>query len=197
MNRTFTFSALLPAGRASRRAFLAGSLGAAVLLLVPEPLRASVSDPSGRGGRGRELAFRNTHTGEEISAVYEAGGKYLPEGRGVIDHVLRDHRTGDVREIDAGLLDLLADLREALGTTAPYSVISGYRSPRTNAMLAARSHGVSPRSLHMVGLAVDVSLPGVPLTRLREAALDLGRGGVGYYPDPGFVHVDVGRARRW
>ena len=167
------------------------------MLLLPEPLRASTSDPSGKGSRGRELAFRNIHTGEEISAVFRSGERYLAEGRGAIDHVLRDFRTGDVREIDAGLLDLLADLREALGTPAPYDVISGYRSPATNAMLASRSRGVSRRSLHMDGLAVDVALPGVPLSRLREAALDLGRGGVGYYPGPGFVHVDVGRVRRW
>ena len=197
MKRRHFSSSHPPAGGSTRRVFLVGSLAAAVAALLPAPLRASTSDPSGRGAPGRELAFRNIHTGEEVSAVFRSDGRYLSEGRGAIDHVLRDHRTGDVREIDAGLLDLLADLREALGAPAPYSVISGYRSPATNAMLAARSGGVSPRSLHMDGLAVDVALPGIPLPRLREAALDLGRGGVGYYPGPGFVHVDVGRVRRW
>lgn len=188
-----------PAG-ASRRSFLTGAIAAAAGLaggLVPAPLAAALSDPAAGTRPRRRLAFLNTHTGEEVSVAYRAGSDYLPDGRSAIDHVLRDHRTGEVRAIDAGLLDLLADLREALSPNAAYHVISGYRSPATNAMLAARSRGVSPRSLHMDGLAVDVALPGVALATLREAALDLRVGGVGYYPSPGFVHLDVGRVRRW
>jgi uncharacterized protein YcbK (DUF882 family) len=192
-----------PAGGPSRRSFLTGAIAVAAGFagaLVPGslPLFASVSDPAAGRRPRRELAFLNTHTGEEVSVAYRAaGGGYLPDGRSAIDHVLRDHRTGEVRAIDAGLLDLLADLREALGSSAPYHVISGYRSPATNAMLAAHSRGVSPHSLHMDGLAVDVALPGIALATVREAALDMRAGGVGYYPSPGFVHLDVGRVRRW
>lgn len=122
---------------------------------------------------------------------------YVPSALSRVDRFLRDFRTGEIHEIDPALLDLLNDLAALTGAAEPYHVISGYRSPTTNAMLRRRSGGVARRSLHMDGKAVDVRLPGVPLRTLRDAAVSLGRGGVGYYPGPDFVHVDTGAVRIW
>jgi uncharacterized protein YcbK (DUF882 family) len=145
----------------------------------------------------RELAFYNTHTGEQLKAVYWADGAFQPDGLDQIYQVLRDHRTGDVSPIDGRLLDLLHRLSTTLDASQPFHVISGYRSPATNAKLAANSGGVAKRSLHMQGLAIDIRLPGRELDNVRKAALALGGGGVGYYPSSNFVHVDVGRVRSW
>jgi uncharacterized protein YcbK (DUF882 family) len=114
-----------------------------------------------------------------------------------VDWVLRDFRTGEARPIDRRILDLLWRLRSVLGTTEPYEVISGFRSATTNTMLRRAGRGVSRVSLHMRAMAIDVRLPGRPLAEVRDAALGLRLGGVGYYPASGFVHVDVGRVRRW
>ena len=111
--------------------------------------------------------------------------------------MLRDFRTGEARQVDRRLLDLLWRLRSALDTTEPYEVISGYRSPATNAMLRREGRGVSRGSLHMRAMAIDVRVPDRPLTALRDAALALRLGGVGYYAASNFVHVDVGRVRFW
>jgi len=145
----------------------------------------------------RTLAFHGLHTGERVSATYFADGRYLADGLAAIDRVLRDHRTGEVFPIDRELLDLLHALQGALATSAPFELISGYRAPATNASLAQRGGGVVRNSLHMDGMAVDVRLPGVRLTALRDAAIALKGGGVGFYPRDGFVHVDIGRVRRW
>ena len=145
----------------------------------------------------RTLAFRNLHTGEEVDVVYRADGQVDPGALREIDWVLRDFRTGEAHPMDQRLLNLLWRLRAALDTTAPYEVISGYRSPVTNAMLARQSRGVSRVSLHMKAMAIDVRLPDRPLLALRDAALGLRLGGVGYYPTSDFVHVDVGRERWW
>jgi uncharacterized protein YcbK (DUF882 family) len=172
-----------------RRRFLAlGSLALGSLVL---PRRAQAS-PS-----VRSLAFRNTHTDEALSVVYWADGRFEPDALKDINRLLRDVYTGDVEPIDTGLLDLLHDLRATLGATAPFHVISGYRSAATNARLRRESGGVARHSLHLEGRAADVRLPGVKLERLREAALSLQRGGVGFYPASDFVHVDTGRVRRW
>jgi uncharacterized protein YcbK (DUF882 family) len=111
--------------------------------------------------------------------------------------VLRDHRTGQVHPIAPSLLDLVADLRDRTGVSGPVQVISGYRSPQTNAGLQKAGSGVATRSLHMDGKALDIRIPGLELTRLRDAALAMQRGGVGFYPESNFVHVDIGRVRRW
>jgi uncharacterized protein YcbK (DUF882 family) len=150
-----------------------------------------------RGDDRRRLSFRNLHTGESLDAVYWADGSYIPGALERIDTVLRDFRTGDVHPIDRRLLDLLVRLRQRLCTTEPVHVISGYRAPRTNAMLRAHSEGVASHSLHMDGMAIDLRVPGRALRDVRAAALDLGGGGVGYYPASDFVHVDVGRVRHW
>jgi uncharacterized protein YcbK (DUF882 family) len=125
------------------------------------------------------------------------GGRYLPDALGAVKHFLRDFRTGEEHGIDEGLLDILHTLKRETGTSRPFEIISGYRSPKTNAMLRQHSEGVAAHSLHMNGQAVDVRLVDVPLARLRDRALALGRGGVGYYPTSNFVHVDTGRVRRW
>ena len=143
------------------------------------------------------LAFRNLHTGETVDVVYRADGQLDQGSLREIDWVLRDFRTGEARQIDRRLLDLLWRLRSALDTTEPYEVISGYRSPATNAMLRREGRGVARGSLHTRAMAIDMRVPDRPLTTLRDAALALRLGGVGFYPASGFVHVDVGRVRFW
>jgi uncharacterized protein YcbK (DUF882 family) len=145
----------------------------------------------------RRLGFQCTHTGERIETEYWADGRYLPDATAAIDHVLRDFRTGEVHPIDPSLLDLLYSLRSNLGSREPFHVISGYRSPKTNAALHAKSSGVATKSLHMQGMAIDIRLPGCKIAELHRSALALQAGGVGYYPASDFVHVDVGRVRRW
>jgi uncharacterized protein YcbK (DUF882 family) len=145
----------------------------------------------------RALAFRNLHTDETVDVVYRADGQLDRDALREIDWLLRDFRTGEARPIDGRLLDLLWRLRSALDTTEPYEVISGYRSPATNAMLRRTGRGVARGSLHTRAMAIDVRVPGQPLWALRDAALALRLGGVGYYPSSGFVHVDVGRVRVW
>ena len=145
----------------------------------------------------RTLQFHNLHTGEGFNGAYWANGNYMPDALAEIRTVLRDFRTGDEHEIDRRLLDLLTVLHSRLETTEPFEVISGYRSPKTNAMLRELSGGVAAHSLHMEGMAIDIRVPGRSLPNLRDGALSLGQGGVGYYPASDFVHVDVGRVRRW
>jgi uncharacterized protein YcbK (DUF882 family) len=132
-----------------------------------------------------------------LKTVYWQGGGYIPSSLAEINHVLRDHRTGDKHEIDPRLLDLLCDLRLRLDSRESFQIISGYRSPATNSMLHAKSDGVATRSLHLDGKAVDIRIPGRELSLLRKTALAMKAGGVGYYPSSNFVHVDVGRVRSW
>ena len=174
----------------SRRRFVAALAAAVPVLAAPRRLLAA--SPSARA-----LSFTHTHTGERLAVEYFSGGSYLREALASVDQFLRDFRTGDVHAIDPGLLDLLHDLTDLTGTTRPFQVISGYRSPATNEMLRHRSEGVAGGSLHMKGLAIDIRLADVPLAMLRQAALAVGRGGVGYYPASDFVHVDTGRVRTW
>jgi uncharacterized protein YcbK (DUF882 family) len=145
----------------------------------------------------RWLKLHNIHTQEKIEAVYFEKGQYVPDAVQALDKVLRDYRTGDVYSMHPELFDTLAALAQKTETKSHFQVISGYRSPRTNALLHERSGQVAKRSLHMDGKAMDVYLEDVALDRVRAAALDLGRGGVGYYPVSNFVHVDVGPVRRW
>ncbi len=179
-------------GASSRRAFLA-SLAAAGLSAVPgRRLFAEARD-----ARVRTLDLVHTHTGEELSLAFLAGGPYAPDALDRVNHFLRDFRTGEVHPIDPALLDILATVRGRLGSAEPFHVISGYRSRATNEMLRRTRGGQARNSLHIQGKAVDVRLPGVPLIRLRDAGLAIGRGGVGHYPSSDFVHLDTGRVRRW
>jgi uncharacterized protein YcbK (DUF882 family) len=145
----------------------------------------------------RTIALLNTHTGDRFSAAYWERGNYVPDAMTAIKHVMRDHRNNEVHDIDPRLLDELSNLNGLVGAAAPYQIISGYRSPATNAMLHANSEGVATHSLHMEGKAIDIRMAGVDLPRLHDAALSMRSGGVGFYPASDFIHVDTGRVRRW
>ena len=178
----------------SRRDFLTAGLTVTAACFLPYKALAAVSDiflPE------KALSFYNTHTGEDLKAVFWSDGAYLPQTLNEINHILRDHRTGEEKEIDTGLFELLFDLSQKLQSREPFHIISGYRSPQTNSTLNAASSGVARNSLHIKGMAIDVRLPGHELKTLKRAALDLRGGGVGYYPSSDFVHVDVGRVRYW
>jgi uncharacterized protein YcbK (DUF882 family) len=165
------------------------AVAAAGALAAPRILMAATD--------ARQLSLRNIHNDENLSAVYWSNGGYDDGALREIDYILRDWRNDQVREIDRGLLDLLYELSSRLGAADPYEVISAYRSPETNAMLAAQSGGVASKSLHMDGIAIDVALGSDRLEELRDTAWAMQRGGVGYYAKSGFVHVDTGRVRRW
>jgi uncharacterized protein YcbK (DUF882 family) len=145
----------------------------------------------------RTLAFDNLHTGERASIEYWAKGRYESEALQEVNHILRDFRSGEVHPIDPDLLDLLHNLQARLGSSKPFEVISGYRSPHTNQMLRDEGHGTARKSLHMVGKAIDIRLPDRNLADLHKAAVSLRAGGVGFYPQSDFVHVDTGRIRYW
>ena len=172
----------------SRRTFL--SLLAVPIITAPRPLLAEA-------GGARALRFTHTHTGERLAVEYFSRGTYLPDALATVNYFLRDFRTGDLHEIDPQLLDLLHGLARATETSRPFQVISGYRSPVTNERLRHKGEGVAAGSLHMKGQAIDIRLADVALSKLRAAALDARRGGVGYYPASDFVHVDTGRVRMW
>lgn len=150
-----------------------------------------------RGSIERSLALVNSHTGESLETVYWTQGNYQPEALQAINHILRDHREDSACTMDLKLLDLLYAMRRKLDTEAPFHIVSGYRTPKTNSWLRQRRRGVARRSLHMLGQAVDLYLPGHMLSHLHRSAVSLKAGGVGYYPNSGFVHVDVGRVRYW
>jgi uncharacterized protein YcbK (DUF882 family) len=171
---------------------LLGLAAAAATGLIAAPAIALPRAPT-----RRTLAFHNLHTGEALDIVYWAEGNYLHDATRRIEYLLRDFRTGATHPIDPKLLDLLTVLRGRLNTTAPYQVISGYRSPETNAQLHRFDEGVSTNSLHLEGRAIDIRVPGRALSAVRHTALALKAGGVGYYPRADFIHLDVGRVRWW
>ncbi len=175
---------------ASRRGFLGAAASAAVGLLAARPAFAAATGP-------RLLRFNHLHTGEKLAVEYWKGGAYEPEGLDVVNHLMRDFRTGDVHPIDPALLDLLHDLAGVTETGRPFEIISAYRSPATNAALRSHSNGVASGSLHLKGQAIDIRLADIPLPQLKRAALASRRGGVGYYPGSNFVHIDTGRVRTW
>lgn len=180
----------------NRRSFLGYSALATAAALVPG--RAQAAGVSKRPER--VLSFFHTHTGERLKTAYCCDGAYQPEALTQLNHLLRDFRVNQEHPIDPRLFDLLHELNGTLETDQPYHIISGYRSPATNAMLRERGGdhtGVASKSLHMVGQAIDIRVPGVKLDQLREAAASLKLGGVGFYPSSNFVHVDVGRVRYW
>lgn len=145
----------------------------------------------------RSLSFFHTHTGESLEIVYARDDRYLPTSLDRINEFLADFRTDDVSLMDPALLDILYDLRTSLGSNETYEVISAYRSPVTNEMLRSQGSGVARDSQHLLGKAIDVRLRGTTTSRLRDRAITLARGGVGYYPDSDFVHIDTGRVRSW
>jgi uncharacterized protein YcbK (DUF882 family) len=173
----------------SRRNFL--KLG--MLAALPGSALAKANPLTGE----RRLQFHNLHTGEMANLAYWEQGAYVPESLAEINHILRDYRNDEVAAIDSSLLDLLHRVNSVVGTSAPFEIISGYRSPATNQMLRKNSNGVAKHSLHMEGKAIDIRIPGIALADLHRTALKLQGGGVGYYPGSNFVHMDVGRVRTW
>lgn len=185
---------------AGRRGFLAGlcklGLAAGAAVCLPT-LITDTADAATLSAPRRTLQFVSLHTGEKLKVTYWADGRYLPTALQDVNEMLRDWRTGERTRMDPKLLDLLFQLRQKLRADQPFQVISGYRSPKTNAMLHANSDGVASKSLHMEGKAIDIDMAGRQLKKIRQAALELRMGGVGYYPRSSFVHVDTGRVRQW
>jgi uncharacterized protein YcbK (DUF882 family) len=178
-----------------RRLFLKLGLACATTLAFPLPGWAQLKNTL---SREKTLSFYNTHTGEKLKkVVFWAEGRYLQEAMTDINYLLRDFRTNEIADIDPQLFDQLFAVRQKLGTDRPFHIISGYRSPQTNRMRRSRSKGVAKNSLHLVGRAVDIRVPGQRLSDLRKVALSLKAGGVGYYPTSDFVHMDTGPVRRW
>ena len=175
----------------SRRRFLACSAATLAVATLPVGLARATADEH------RRLAFHNLHTGERLNVTYWEHGQYLPDALKEVDHVLRDHRANEAHPIDPELLDTLDTLQKRMGFDRPFEVISGYRSPGTNRRLRAQGHNVAEYSLHMEGEAIDIRVPGQALSDLRDAAVSLKAGGVGYYPRSRFVHVDIGNVRSW
>lgn len=187
MNRRgFIKTGLLAVGAASAGLVLPGTDAFAAALAQP---------PVSKGGR--EISFVNIHTGERFSGEYWSTERYLPDAFREIKSVMRDHRTNEIFPIDPRLIDILFVLQHKLGSRHAFEVLSGYRSPKTNAVLRKVSYGVAKKSLHMQGQAVDIRLPGTGLSGVRRAAMSLQAGGVGFYPSSQFVHIDTGRVRHW
>jgi uncharacterized protein YcbK (DUF882 family) len=175
----------------ARRRFIQTFLGTTATLAAPSLWASLHCAPE------RSLAFKNLHTGESLRTTFWAEGRYLNDELKAVNHVLRDHRSGDVHPMDPKLLDLLYALQQSVAVNGSFHVISGYRSPASNQKLRSKSGGVAKKSLHMQGKAIDIRLPGCKLLQLRDAALGLKAGGVGYYARSDFIHVDTGRVRRW
>lgn len=192
------------AAHAPRRQFIrrAGALAlagfATPALASVQPVAPASASATAGAATVRRLAFQHLHTGERLAVDYAEQDQYLPDALGALNRLLRDHYSGEVGTIAPALFDQLHRLQQLLDSSQPIHVISGYRAPSTNARLREkRGGGVARRSLHMDGRAIDVRIPGVPLGTLREAALSLRAGGVGYYPREQFVHLDNGPVRRW
>lgn len=141
--------------------------------------------------------MNNLHTGETLETCYFNGQRYVRSELQRLNHICRDFRQNEVHPMDKKLFDQITRIQAALGTDAEVQIISGYRSPTTNAMLRNKSSGVAKKSFHMLGQAIDFRLEGVSLKQLHEAALSLKAGGVGYYPKSQFVHIDTGPVRQW
>jgi uncharacterized protein YcbK (DUF882 family) len=181
--------------RLSRRGFLRGLLvGGSVAIAQGLPLRVFASEPA---LPDRSLSLVNTHTGEELTTEFFRAGSYADDSLQALNYLLRDYRTGDVAAIDPRLFDQLHEMARLADREPRFEVISGYRSPATNAMLSTLSSGVARRSLHMQGQAIDIRLTGYRTDHLRELALSMSAGGVGYYRKSDFIHVDTGRVRAW
>lgn len=167
---------------------------------VPIPslslLLALAAMQAGSAQAPRALSFVHTHSGEQVECVF-AGGRDDAGCLARLKHLLRDWRNGEQHDVDRALFELLHDLRAAAGVDAPYEIVSAYRAPQTNELLRNSSGGVAENSLHMQGKAIDVRLRGYPTRKLHQLALSLRRGGVGYYAESDFVHVDTGRVRSW
>ena len=178
-------------GQLCRRGFLA--------LAAPAVVAASSLSGVARAALvpERMISLYSIHTGEKLTTIYHADGAYQEASLSELNHILRDWRTDEVYPMETGLLDFLHDLHVKMDSSEPFHIISGYRSPKTNAKLRNKSKGVAKRSLHMRGMAVDISLPDRDLLALHRTAKSMQRGGVGLYRKSEFIHVDIGRVRSW
>lgn len=184
--------------QARRRAL--GVLAGAAFTCVSAPALAATSQAVATSGflyPDRRLAFHNVHTGEMISTVYWSDGRYIASSLDEIDWILRDFRTDETRKVDPRLLNILYLLNRKLDTSKPVQVLSAYRSKKTNDMLRRTTEGVARRSFHMKARAIDIRIPRISTAHIHNAALRLGGGGVGFYPDSDFVHLDTGPVRTW
>lgn len=176
----------------TRRSFVKYSLQFAAGILLAEPLESFAAL-----AKTDHMSFHHTHTGERLHVNYSCDEGCTSLTLDKFNNFLRDFRTGDIHPIDPDLLDILYAIREKTGSRGVIEIISGYRSPQTNKMLRSASSGVAKKSLHMKGKALDIRLTGLDTARLRDAAISLRRGGVGYYAKSDFVHIDTGRFRTW
>lgn len=174
-----------------RRTFLKMGASAMLTTVFTHPVLAAICPENCM------LSFYNIHTGETLKTCYRADGKLIHRAVNRISHVMRDFRTGEIMPVDPDLLDLLHLIVMETKSPAPISIISGYRSPRTNAALRKVTTGVARSSLHMQGRAIDIRIPGYQTTALRQLAINLKSGGVGYYPESDFVHLDTGPIKVW
>lgn len=172
-----------------RRTFLTTAMAA--------PLLAGPCSTFAKATEQRSVSFVHTHTGEKLKSTYFRNGQYDAASLGRINYLLRDFRCGEVATMDAGLFDILFDLQVLANRESTFEIISAFRSPATNAKLRAKSHGVAEKSLHMQAKALDIRMTGFSTKKLRDLALSLQRGGVGFYASSDFIHVDTGRVRHW
>jgi uncharacterized protein YcbK (DUF882 family) len=162
----------------------------AILVIAPFGATNSKTDE-------RELSFYHTHTSESLTVTYFRDGEYVASALTQLDDYLGDFRTGEATNMDPAVFDILHEIQMESGSMGTYEIISAYRSPETNEMLRGNSNGVAKNSQHLLGKAIDVRLTDLDTAALRDVALSLQRGGVGYYDKSDFVHVDTGRVRQW
>lgn len=182
------------AGELSRRRFVRLVIFSGLACFSPSLVFGAIRDCI---SPERSLSLYNPNTKEALDTIYWSDGKYVPKALAEINHIMRDSYTGEIKPIDTRLLDLLHAIRTDLKTEKPFHIVSGYRSPVTNALLRKRGMGAAKNSFHMKGKAVDIRLAGCRISSLRRVTMNLRGGGVGYYPYYRFVHVDVGPVRYW
>lgn len=175
-----------------------GLLGAfAATTVVAAPTYANAFGFLKGAGDIRRIRMYSTRSGESLEMIYWIDGEYIPEALAEINSLMRDWRTGDVTRIDTRTVDIMAAAHNLLEVEEPYMLLSGYRSPKTNAMLRSRSSGVARNSLHMKGQAADLRLQGRSVSQMAKAAAACNAGGVGKYSSSNFVHMDCGPVRTW
>jgi uncharacterized protein YcbK (DUF882 family) len=189
---TVNFAHSVAVPRIPVRTGLRCGLAALLVLFGCESLQNATAE-----GDTRTLSFHHIHTNEDLTITYKVNGRYDEEALKKINWVLRDWRKEESIKMDPHAIDVLWEVHRSVGANEPIWVICGYRSPTTNSMLRRRSSGVAKFSQHMLGKAIDFYIPGVPLSELREMGLRLERGGVGFYPESNFVHLDTGSVRHW
>lgn len=186
------------AGKASQLITRRGILGAfAATTIAAAPTYSMAAGFLRGGGDIRRLRMTNGRTGERIDMIYWVEGDYIKEALREVNYFMRDWRRDEAAKIDARNIDIMAAAHRLLDTREPYQLLSGYRSPATNAMLARRSGGVAKKSYHMKGMAADLRVAGRSVNQIARAAASCKAGGVGRYSGSNFVHMDCGPVRQW